>query len=204
MNQYRIFFLVSWIYVVLEAFLVMAEAQGTILYPPFRSTLGLITGSCFALTWLFLFFVFHYFRQRGFIPWIIALYGLLSLADPLIDIAHPGPSAAQFRLSDGYVWFHFAYSLYRFAVIAALFSVKARPIVWRCRWIAVFSLLALAAYVALPFVLKDSRQAKLIAYGPLLELLPVVLAASLFRKTRRFKQKVIFERLQTTTTPLPV
>jgi hypothetical protein len=186
-NQYRLFFLVSWIYVVLQAFLIVADAQGAVLYPPFKSAVGLISGICFALTWLFFLFVFHYFRQRGFIPWIVALYGLLSLADPLIDITHPGSSAAPFRLSDGYVWFHFGYSLYRFAVISALFSVKAGPIVWRCRWIALSLLLALAAYVALPFALRDPRQAKLVAYGPLLELLPVILAAALFRKTRRLK-----------------
>lgn len=189
MNQYRAFFLVSWIYVFLQAFLVVAEAQGFSLYPPFRNTVGFIAGTCFALTWLFFVFVFHYFRQRGFIPWIIALYGLLSLVDPLIDMTRTPNAAALLRLSDGYVWFHFGYSVYRFAVIWALFSVKASPIAWRCRWITVSSVLALAAYVALPFALKDPRQAKFVAYGPLLELLPVILAAGLFRKTRRFKKR---------------
>jgi len=81
-------------------------------------------------------------------------------------------------------------------VIAALFSVKATPIVWRCRWIALSSMLALVAYVALPFALKDPRKAKFVAYGPLAELLPVILAAALFRKTRRFKRRAIWEQEQ--------
>ena len=202
MNQYRVFFLVSWIYIVLQTLLILSKAQGAVLYPPFEHTLNIISGTCYGLTWLFFLFVFHYFRQRGFVPWLIALYGLLSLVDPLIDILHPVGQASVIRLSDSYVWFHFTVSLYRFVVIAALFSVRSPAIAWRCRWIAIVFLLAIAGYWLLPFTLTATHQEKLSAYGPAVEVLPVVFAAGLLRKTRRHKRKAQQVNEEDTQSPL--
>jgi len=193
LNQYRIFSWVSWIYIILQAFLTMADIQGMALYPPFKTVASFIAGVCFALAWLFLLFVFHYFKQRGFIPWIIGLYGLLSFIDPVIDISHTPAAAAFIRLSDAYVWFHFGYTGYKLIVIVALLSVTAAPIVVRTRWVAIFSILALITPLILYFSLhaawKDPRADRVVAYGEFLYLLPVLWLTTLFRKTWRFRVK---------------
>ena len=167
----------------------MADIKSMALYPPFKTVVSFICGVCFGLTWLFLLFVFHYFRQKGFIPWIVGLYGLLSFVDPIIDISHTPSVAAFIRLSDGYVWFHFAYTVYRLVVIAALFSVKAGPIVVRTRWVAIFSILALVTPLILHFALfaawKDPRADIAVMYSSFLDLLPILWLTTLFRKTRR-------------------
>jgi hypothetical protein len=187
-NQYRVFFCIAWIGLLLQAFLTLAEINAMALYPPFKQTIGFISGIAYGLDWILLLFVFHYYQQKGFIPWIIALYGLLSLVEPAIDISHTPQAADLLKKSDAYLWFNiFAKALLLFVIIA-LFSVQTKPIAWRTRWIGIFALIGLCVPVMLNFTLKGPQATQVVLYTRLLNVIPLILVAALFRKTRRDKK----------------
>jgi hypothetical protein len=186
-SQYRIFVWIAWIGIVIQTLLDLSAIRGMTLYPPFKSTVSFIADTAYALDWLFLIVVLRYYRQGGFIPWIIGLFGVLSLVEPWIDISHPGALADALRRTDGYIWFHFCYAGFRLAVIAALFSVTAQSIAWRCRWIGIVSLLVIFVPLILSAVWKGAQASQVLPYGSLLDVLPIILVAALFRKTRRDK-----------------
>lgn len=188
MNQYRVFFCMAWIGLLLQAFLTLAEINAMALYPPFKQTIDFISGIIYGLDWILLLFVFHYYRQRGFIPWIIALYGILSLIEPVVDISHTPQAADLLKKSDAYVWFGFFARALLLIVVIALFSVQSRPIAWRTRWIGIFALLGMSVPVILTFTWKGPKADQVIPYTRLLNLIPLMLVAALFRKTRRNKK----------------
>jgi hypothetical protein len=187
-NQYRVFFCIAWIGLLLQAFLTLAETNAMVLYPPFKQTIGFISGMAYGLDWVLLLFVFHYYQQKGFIPWIIALYGILSLVEPAIDISHTPQAADLLKKSDAYVWFGFFANTLLLFVVIALFSVQARPIAWRTRWIGIFALIGMCVPVILNYTWKGPHAIQVIPYTRLLNVIPLILVAALFRKTRRDKK----------------
>ncbi len=189
-NQYRVFFCIAWIGLLLQAFLTLAEINAMALYPPFKQTIEFISVLAYGLDWILLLFVFHYYQQKGFIPWIIALYGILSLVEPAIDISHTPQAADLLKNSDAYLWFNiFAKALLLFVIIA-LFSVQTRPIIWRTRWIGIFALIGMCVPVMLNYTWKGPQAAQVVLYSRLLNVIPLILVAALFRKTRRDKKAV--------------
>lgn len=187
MRQYRIFSTIACLYILLEAFLLLAQARHVSLYPPFKAVLSVAAGASYALVWFFVLWVFRFFRQGGFIPWIVALFGLLCLVDPAIDASHTPAQADALRNGDYYTWFRFAQYGFQLVLASAFLSVTAKPIRWRCRWTGLVLLLALTVPLILTPFWKTPVASRYMPYAPLLALLPVLILLTLFGKARRAK-----------------